>query len=140
MSEEKKKPIPIFLDEQGNVLSKDKVENASKEAMNAPTLFNPRERSTYIRERVKEIRSLLALGQNDLQIKEALGSFVTEYPTLFQKAANPNFSPMELNMMLDIMDKMATKGMTQHQASVIVGQKLADTYIKPRLNGLPTKK
>jgi hypothetical protein len=120
-------PVPL------NALSKDGVLAASEEAANAPTLFNPRERATYIRERVKEIRALRALGQNDVQIKAALGTFVTEYPTLFQKAVDPNFKESELQLMLKVMDSMASTGMSQHQASVIVGQRLADTFIKPVL-------
>ena len=116
-----------------NGLSKDGILAASEEAKNAPTVFNPRERAKYIRERVSEVRKLRALGQNDIQIKAALGSFVTDYPTLFQKAVEPNFKESELNLMLGVMDKMASTGMSQHQASVIVGQRLVDTFVKPQL-------
>jgi len=126
-------PVPL------NALSKDGVLATSEEAANAPTLFNPRERAIYIRERVKEIRGLRALGQNDIQIKAALGTFVTEYPTLFQKAVDPNFKESELQLMLKVMDSMASTGMSQHQASVIVGQRLADTFIKPVLGSASKK-
>ena len=120
-------------------LSKDGILAASEEAKNAPTLFNPRERASYIRQRVAEVRKLRALGQNDIQIKAALGSFVTEYPTLFQKAVEPNFQESELNLMLRVMDTMASSGMSQHQASVIVGQRLMDTFITPNLKNVPKK-
>ena len=120
-------------------LSKDGILAASEEAKNAPTLFNPRERATYIRQRVAEVRKLIALGQNDIQIKAALGSFVTEYPTLFQKAVEPNFKESELNLMLRVMDTMANAGMSQHQASVIVGQRLMDTFITPTLKDAAKK-
>jgi len=120
-------------------LSKDGILAASEEAKNAPTLFNPRERATYIRQRVAEVRKLRALGQNDIQIKAALGSFVTEYPTLFQKAVEPNFKESELNLMLRVMDSMANTGMSQHQASVIVGQRLMDTFITPTLKDAAKK-
>ena len=115
-----------------NALSKDGVLAASKEAENAPTLFSPRERSVYIKERVNEIRKLRQLGQTDEQIKVALGSFVTQYPTLFQMAVEPHFDEQKLTFMLGVLDKMAT-GMTQHQASVIVGQKLVDSFVKPMI-------
>jgi hypothetical protein len=115
-----------------NALSKDGVLAASKEAENAPTLFSPRERSIYIKERVNEIRKLRQLGQTDEQIKVALGSFVTQYPTLFQMAVEPHFDEQKLSFMLGVLDKMAT-GMTQHQASVIVGQKLVDSFVKPMI-------
>lgn len=117
-----------------NNLSKDGVLSAVEEAKNAPTLFSPKERAQYIRDRITEIRRLRQLGQNDLQIKEAMGSFVTQYPTLFQMAVEPHFDEKKLNIMLGVMDRMAT-GMSQHQASVIVGQVLADAYIKPVVEG-----
>jgi hypothetical protein len=126
MSQPPEKPLDL------NALSKDGVLAASEEAANAPTLFSPRERIKYIRERITEIRRLRALYQTDVQIKEALGSFVTQYPTLFQMAVEPHFDESKLNMMLGVMDKMAG-GMTQHQASVIVGQHLVDTFVKPMI-------
>ncbi len=119
-----KKPVDL------NNLSKDGVLAAVEEAKDAPTLFKPKDRAAYIRERVTEIRKLRSLGQNDEQIKSALGSFVTQYPTLFAAAVEPNFNQAQLEFMLGLFDKM-DRGMSQHQASVIVGEKLADKYINP---------
>lgn len=113
-----------------NNLSKDGVLAAVEEAKDAPTQFKPKERAAYVRERVQEIRRLRALGQTDTQIKAALGTFVTQYPTLFAAAVEPNFNEKQLEFMLGLFDKME-RGMTQHQASVIVGEKLADKYINP---------
>jgi hypothetical protein len=127
-----KRPTPL------DSLSKDGVLSAVEEAKNAPTLFSPRERADYVRERVAEVRKLRALGQNDEQIKAALGTFVTQYPTLFQAAVEPSFDEKKLNFMLEVLDKMAG-GMTQHQASVIVGQKLVDSYVKPMISSKPKK-
>jgi hypothetical protein len=127
MAQPPEKPLDL------NALSKDGVLAASEEAANAPTLFSPRERIKYIRERILEIRRLRALHQTDTQIKEVLGSFVTQYPTLFQMAVEPHFDESKLNMMLGVMEKMAG-GMTQHQASVIVGQHLVDTFVKPMIS------
>lgn len=106
------------------------ISEAVKEAEKEATKFNPRERAQYIRERVDEARRLRFLGQNDEQIKAAMGDFVENYPLLFQMAMSPSYSPQRLNMMLQMLDRMGT-GMTQHQASVVVGQVLADQYIKP---------
>ena len=113
-----------------NNLSKDGVLSAVEEAKDAPTLFKPKDRAIYVRERVQEIRTLRSLGQTDDQIKAALGSFVTQYPTLFSAAVEPNFNQAQLEFMLGLFTKM-DRGMTQHQASVIVGEKLADKYINP---------
>lgn len=109
---------------------KKSISEAVKDAEKEATMFNPRERAQYIRERVDEARRLRFLGQNDEQIKAALGDFVENYPQLFQMAMSPQYSPQRLNMMLQMLDRMAG-GMTQHQASVVVGQVLADQYIKP---------
>ncbi len=126
MSQPPERPVPL------DSLSKDGVLSAVEEAKNAPTLFSPRDRKNYVQERVDEIRKLRALGQNDEQIKSALGSFVTQYPTLFQMAVEPHFDESKFQFMLGVLDKMAG-GMTQHQAAVIVGQKLVDSYVKPMI-------
>ena len=113
-------------------LDKDGVLAASVEAAKEPTKFDPKQRAAYIKERVEEVRRLRRLGQNDVQIKAAMGAFVDQYPTLFQMAVSPNFDTRQLDMMLGVMDKMSG-GMSQHQASVIVGQSLVNKFVKPML-------
>ena len=110
--------------------SKDSILDAVEEAKHAPTLFSPRERAVYARERVNEVRHLRSLGKNDIEIKAALGDFVEKYPQLFQMAVEQNFNERQFNLMLGLLDKMSG-GMSQHQASVIVGQSLVDTFVKP---------
>ena len=122
-----------------NNLSNDGVLAASAEAENAPTEFDPRERSKYVRERVDEVRKLRALGQNDEQIKLAMGDFVTKYPTLFQMSVSSNFSEERLTMMLTMLDRMGS-GMTQHKASVVVGQQLANVFVNPVVKNTPPNK
>jgi hypothetical protein len=113
-------------------LDKDGVLAASIEAEKAATQFSPKERAAYVRERVDEIRRLIALGQNDIQIKAALGAFVEKYPTLFQYAVRTDFDVKQFEMMMSMLDKMGA-GMTQHQASIAIGQKLVDKYVKPMI-------
>jgi hypothetical protein len=129
-------PPPPFSPDQPN-LSKDGILAAVEEAKDAPTLFKPRERAVYVRERVTELRRLRALGQNDIQIKAAMGDFVEKYPELFKMAVEPNFNQQQLNLMLGLLDKMADGGMSQHQASVIVGQSLANKYVNPVVERTP---
>ena len=122
-----------------NGLNKDGVLAASEEAKNAPTLFQPKERAEYVKARVDEARRLRALGQNDEQIKAAMGSFVTQYPTLFQMAMNEPFDERQFNIMLGVLNRMAD-GMTQHEASVRIGQVLVDKYVMPLVNSGAAKK
>ena len=111
-------------------LNKDGILAASVEAAAAPTKFSPRERANYVRERIEEVRRLRSLGQNDVEIKAALGDFVEKYPTLFQYAVEPHFDMKQFEQMLGMLDKMGG-GLSQHQASIGVGQILVDKYIKP---------
>lgn len=120
--------------DQSQGLSKDGILAAVEEAKDAPTMFNPRERKEYVVKRVEEARRLRALGQNDEQIKAAMGNFVKDYPTLFGMAMEPRFDQTKFNLMIGLLDKM-DKGMSQHQASVIVGQHLVDTIVKPQIDG-----
>ena len=122
-----------------NGLNKDGVLAASEEAKNAPTLFQPKERAEYVKARVDEARKLRALGQNDEQIKAAMGSFVTQYPTLFQMAMSEPFDERQFKIMLSMLDRMAG-GMTQHEASVRIGQVLVDKYVMPLVNSGAAKK
>ena len=118
-------------------LSKDGVLAASEEAKNAPTLFQPKDRAVYVKKCVEDIIRLRALGQNDIQIKAALGSFIEQYPTLFQMATQPGFDTRQLGTMLGLLNRM-NDGMSQHQASVIVGQKLMNDFIKPVIGSSPS--
>lgn len=122
-----------------NGLNKDGVLAASEEAKNAPTLFQPKERAEYVKARVDEARKLRAFGQNDEQIKAAMGSFVTQYPTLFQMAMSEPFDERQFKIMLSMLDRMAG-GMTQHEASVRIGQVLVDKYVMPLVNSGAAKK
>ena len=122
-----------------NGLNKDGVLAASEEAKNAPTLFRPKERAEYVKARVDEARRLRALGQNDEQIKAAMGSFVTQYPTLFQLAMSEPFDERQFKIMLGMLERMAG-GMTQHEASVRIGQVLVDKYVMPLVNSGAAKK
>lgn len=128
--------IGILEEMQPPNLSKDGVLSAVAEAEHKPTEFDPRERRKYVQERIDEALRLRRLGMNDEQIKEALGDFVTKYPTLFQTAMSSNFNQQRLNMMLSLLDRMAN-GMTQHQASVVVGQQLANAYVNPVVRNTP---
>lgn len=136
MSENNENRIRVEVCDSPPDMSKDSILTAVEEAKDAPTLFSPRERATYARERVNEVRRLRALGKNDIEIKAALGDFVEKYPQLFQMAVEPRFDERQFNLMLGLLDKMAG-GMSQHQASVIVGQSLANTFINPVI-GVPT--
>jgi GTP1/Obg family GTP-binding protein len=116
------------------------ISEAVKEAEKEATMFNPRERAAYVKDRVLEIRRLRSLGQTDEQIKTAAGSFVEQYPTLFQMAVEPNFNEANFRMMVGAMEQMANGRLSQHEASVAVGQNLVDKYVMPLVQDKDKKK
>lgn len=92
-------------------------------------------RASYIRSNLNKIQVLRAANKSESEIREAVGRFAEDYPTLFKKLLatdDPNES--SLRTMLTMLEKMGTGDLTQHQASVIVGQRLHDIYIKPKLD------
>ena len=119
-------------------------EEAERAALR-PTNFPATERAAYVKDRIQEIRRLVALHKTDSEIRVALGSFADQYPMLFEQALRPNFNEQKLNLMIGLLERMGTGSMSQHQASVIVGEHLADTFIRPitgndGLQGLPSRR
>lgn len=116
-------------------LDRRSILEAAEEAKNKPTTFAAKDRATYVEQQVKTIRSLVALHKTDSEIKEHVAEFAKEYPTLFEYSLKPNFDESNLRIMLGLLNRMGDKSMSQHQASVIVGQRMADRYIKPSQQG-----
>ncbi len=104
------------------------------EAANRPLDFQPKERARYVRDTIALIEQYQSEGFTTEQIKEKVPTFVQQYKNLFEMITMPGgYNKQSLKTMLVMLDKMGTGELTQHQASVIVGQRLADTYIKPNL-------
>jgi hypothetical protein len=123
---------PVKVDKQS-------TEEAIREAAMKPAEFSPVERATYLREMIAELVPLVAQGKTSEQLKESHGEFARAYPELFKKVVGKeDLTP--LRTMLGALDKMAEGKLTQHTASVMVGQKLVDTYVKPQLAGVAPNK
>lgn len=92
-------------------------------------------RATFVREQVVKIRFLKGQGKSEFEIREQMERFSEDYPTLFRKVMDTNLEDQaSLNIMLAMLEKMGKAELSQHQASVIVGQRLHDKYIKPALD------
>jgi hypothetical protein len=65
--------------------------------------------------------------------------FVEKYPTLFQMACEPNFNMDRLVYMLRMRDAVEAQKVSQHQASVSVGENLFQEYVKPLVDANPKK-
>lgn len=108
------------------------TQQAMEEAANRPLEFDPKSRAEYIRDCIKLVEGYQAEGLSTDEIKQKVPLFVKNYKNLFEMITMPGgYNKQTLKTMLALIDRMGTGELTQHQASVIAGQRLADTYIKP---------
>ena len=136
-------------------VDKQSIEEATREAENRALDFDPAERAALIRKMLEEVPRAVAAGMTaeDLGLQNGfkqgppsaedppinprfahIKEFAERYPELFKKiVGQQDLTP--IRHMLQMLDKMAEGRMTTHQASVIVGQKLVDRYVKPQLRG-----
>lgn len=105
---------------------------AMEEAANRPLDFDPKTRAQYVRDSVKEIEEYQRQGLNPDQIKQKMSVFVRDYKNLFEMiTSTQGYNKQDLKTMLAMLDRMAAGDLSQHQASVIVGKRLAEQYIHP---------
>jgi hypothetical protein len=122
-------------------VDKQSIEEATREAESKPLGFAPGARATYVRDMMKEITAQVAAGKGGDEIKtnKAHAAFAATYPELFKKAVEKQ-DLSHLEVMLNALDKMESGSLSQHQASILVGQRLVDKFVKPQLNGHGSRK
>jgi len=105
------------------------IREAVAEAQNAPVKFDPKSRAKYIRDTVKQIEEYQRDRLTVEEIKVRVPTFAKDYKNLFEELTAPGgYNKQSLTTMLAMLDRMGSGDLTQHQASVIVGQRLAQTY------------
>jgi hypothetical protein len=116
------------------------IRDAIAEAESAPLGFQPKERVAFVRSMVATITSLREQGKTIEEIQEQFPEFARDYKNLFETITAPSgYDKQNLKVMLALMERMGDGQLSQHQASVIVGKKLADQYITPTI-GAPSGK
>ena len=94
-------------------------------------------RSAYIKNMIDKIKQLKNQGKTVDEIKQVEGiqRFSEDYPQLFKLLTKAeDYNEGSLRTMIALLEKMGTGEIDQNQASVIVGQRLHDIYIKPKLS------
>jgi hypothetical protein len=86
--------------------------------------FSPTERATYVRAMVSRSLEMKVGGRTVADVRVALPEFGRDYPHLLEMLFQPSFDPQNLQTMLHMLDRMGQGSLTQHQASVIVGQRV----------------
>ena len=91
-----------------------------------------RKRSALVKEAISTLKTMKDEGKSRTLMEEAVPVFSRDYPKLFSILADRgDFENQSLRTMIAMLDRMGQGEMTQHQASVVVGQRLHDVYIKP---------
>lgn len=119
-------------------IQKQSIQEATAEAEARPLEYDPNERAQYVRQHLQEIALWMSHGDSEQTIRDRVPEFVENYPELFKKIIQKqDLSPIQ--SMLTMLDRMGEGRLSQHQASVIIGQKLVDRYVTPQLKGNGSK-
>ncbi len=111
------------------------IREAIAEAESTPLGFMPKERAIFVRTMVDTITRELDQGKSIQELERLHPEFARDYKNLFEAITSPSgYDKQNLKVMLAMLDRMGNGQLTQHQASVIIGKKLADQYITPQIN------
>jgi hypothetical protein len=72
--------------------------------------------------------------QTKAQFKDTYPEFFRRCPVLSEKLFDPNIDKGMLHYMLQQKQQIMEQGVTEHEASVNVGNRLVNQYVKPMLN------
>ena len=101
-----------------------------EEARSRAPDFSASTRSVYVKDMVAKALSYRQAGDSVEIVKQRLPVFVRDYPHLFEMIMDPGHDKQILATMIAMLDRMSQGSLTQHQASMIVGQRLFDKLKK----------
>lgn len=109
-------------------LDPESVQSAMREAQSRALDFDPKTRTKFIKDHVRDIQRMIAADATESEIRAKFPQFVQSHPELFRKLwAREDIS--NLNSMLAMMEQMGSGNLSHHQASMIVGTRLAEKYL-----------
>ena len=73
------------------------------------------------------------------KLKKKFNNLSTNFPTIFEKTINGTMDMSRLKFMLNMINKVNNNEITEHNASVQIGEKLVNEYVKPMIDKLETK-
>ena len=94
-------------------------------------------RSVGVRQMISDIRAAQARGLAPHEIQVELSHWETEYPRLFEMVNNPECSEAILTSMLAQLEAVEAGAKSAHDASVVVGTVLVNSYVRPTLGMEP---
>jgi hypothetical protein len=94
-------------------------------------------RSVGVRKMMAEIKEAQARGLAPHEIQVELAHWETEYPRLFAMVNGGEYSEAMLTAMLAQLEAVEAGRQTTHDASVVVGTVLVNSYVRPQLGMAP---
>ena len=113
-------------------LERQSYDQAASEAENRTLEYDPSVRAQYIRQMLHDIPEMLERGMTEDEIKTATGDFSKLYPNFFKKLMDKE-DLQPIHTMVNMLDRMGSGQINQHQASIVVGTQLYQKYIEPSL-------
>jgi len=122
------------MSNQPPALERKSINEAIAEAQARPLEYDPQVRARYVRDMVSTIGGHIESGKTKEEIAALEPDFSEKYKNLFDTLTQTGgYNKQNLTTMLALLDRMGQGELNQHQASVIVGQKLAEKYVNPSL-------
>jgi hypothetical protein len=107
------------------------IEEAIVDAEKRPLDFPAKERAAYVSAMVNRVQELKTAGRTPKEIEGQLPEFKRDHPYLFEMVVeNDDYDRASLNTMLAMLERMGDGSLNHHQATVIVGKRLASKYIQ----------
>ena len=99
--------------------------------------MTPEEIQTIVKEvhdKVKQDK-IQGLDENETKYRltDEYSDFSMKYPVIFLKSLDGGLDMEQFNFMINMATKVNNKKITQHDASVQIGEKLVNQYVKPTL-------
>jgi hypothetical protein len=107
------------------------IEESLRDAESRSLDFPAMERAVYVRAMATRVGELRNMNRSVDEIKALLPEFARDYPHLFETLTGADYDPSTLQSMLALLERMGNGSLNHHQATVIVGKRLAQKYIRP---------
>jgi hypothetical protein len=86
-------------------------------------------RAEYVRENIATVRQLQTDGYSDATIYDHVRAFADGFPYIFKFLISKDpENAAHIARSLEVLDRMATAELSQHEASVIIGRESLDAY------------
>jgi hypothetical protein len=114
--------------ERPEALDPESIQTAMREAQSRELDFDPSSRIAFIKDHVRDIQKMIAEDATEREIRAKFPQFINSHPELFRKLwAREDIS--NLKSMIAMLEQMGSGHLTHHQASMIVGTRLAEKYL-----------